>query len=102
MVMAIMVRRGNARFRDYARLPMQWGLHGQVNWTAPRALALSFIPVLAGVVLTSAFVASLAASPREGQEDAALPVFLILGGMFVGIFALHLRLIAWSLRRNGP
>ncbi|MEN7536170.1 hypothetical protein [Aurantiacibacter flavus] len=101
-VLAIMARRGNARFREYTRLPMQWGFRGQVNWTAPRAVALSFIPVLAGAVLTSAFVGSLTFAPRKGQEDAVLPAFLILGGMFVGIFALHLRLIAWSLRRNGP
>ncbi|MEZ5959763.1 MAG: hypothetical protein R3C30_04965 [Hyphomonadaceae bacterium] len=34
-----------------ARLPMQWGIRGDVNWRAPRAVALLFSPVLAVITL---------------------------------------------------
>lgn len=48
----------NRRFREFKRLPMQWGVSGQVNWTAPRALALAFVPVLylllSGVLILAA------------------------------------------------
>jgi hypothetical protein len=30
---------------------MQWGIRGQVNWRAPRAVALLFSPALAVIVL---------------------------------------------------
>jgi len=36
----------NRQFREFERLPMQWGMSGQVNWTAPRVLVLAFIPAL--------------------------------------------------------
>lgn len=49
----------NRRFKELERLPMQWGLSGQVNWTAPRIPALAFIPLL------YALLASVLISPRS-------------------------------------
>jgi len=47
----------NRRFRTLTRLPMQWGLTGQVTWTAPRRLALAFVPAISAIVLLAALVA---------------------------------------------
>ncbi|MDP3340170.1 hypothetical protein [Frigidibacter sp.] len=44
----------NRRFQHLTRLPMQWGLTGQVTWTAPRRLALAFVPPIAVIVLLAA------------------------------------------------
>jgi hypothetical protein len=41
----------NMRFRHELRLPIQCWLDGKVTWSAPRAVALAFIPVLATGVL---------------------------------------------------
>lgn len=40
-----------ARRPTGSRLPMQWGLRGQVNWSAPRVLAVLFAPALAAAVI---------------------------------------------------
>ncbi|MBK0024390.1 hypothetical protein IAE29_22810 [Ochrobactrum sp. S46] len=36
----------NSLFKHLEQLPMQWGAAGQVNWSAPRLVALSFFPAL--------------------------------------------------------
>lgn len=74
---------------DGARLPMQWGIRGDVNWRAPRAIALLFAPVLA--IITLGFLFALAGA-RIG-ELGWLPmfiaaVFVITHGIYV-FFALR-------------
>ncbi|TCU19003.1 hypothetical protein [Rhizobium sullae] len=32
---------------DAEKIPMQWSLRGNVNWSAPRLIAFGFVPVLA-------------------------------------------------------
>jgi hypothetical protein len=88
--------RANARYRDQARLPMQWALNGSVNWTAPRRIALSFTPVLATCVLTAVVVSTLVFEPRRGQEGTVIPAVLFMAIMFVGVHAFHL----WLVRRT--
>ena len=34
-----------------SELPMQWGWDGRINWTAPRRVALGFMPFLAALIL---------------------------------------------------
>lgn len=74
-----------ARRLTAPRLPMQWGLRGQVNWTAPRRLALGFTPALAAAVVGLAW-----------WGDAAAPLGAIAGG-FLAAHLLHLGLL---LRRR--
>lgn len=72
-----------------ARLPMQWGIRGDVTWRAPRAVALLFAPVLALLIL--GFITG-AAGPRAGELSGltigiAL-VFVVAHGLYV-FFALR-------------
>ncbi|MBX3598411.1 MAG: hypothetical protein KF874_12650 [Rhizobiaceae bacterium] len=60
-----------------------WSLKGNVNWTAPRVLALSFTPILAVAVL-------FAVSSRTGGDAFALAV---IGIVFVAAHLLHIWLI---------
>jgi len=100
-ILFLIWKRASFRFRENARLPMQWTFGGRVTWTAPRRIALAFIPVLAIVVLACALASSFLVEPRQGQEDAVVPAFGIMGAMFIGVYALHTRLIGWSLERSG-
>jgi hypothetical protein len=58
----------NMRFRREFRLPMQWWLDGRVTWSAPRPVALAFIPVLATGAPRAVAVLSQTLPPRAGQE----------------------------------
>ena len=80
----------NARFRQEARLPMQWALDGSVNWTAPRGLALAMTPTLASCILLAIVVMTLVLRPRPGQEGVEIPVVLFLSLVFLGAHGFHL------------
>ena len=88
------------RFRNEDRLPMQWSLTGEITWSAPRRVALAFIPALAVIVLAILGVIMLTLQPRAGQESQVLPAFMGLGATFVAIQLAHFWLIARTLRRN--
>jgi hypothetical protein len=92
-------RRADARLAHHDRLPMQWSLTGNVNWTAPRRVALAFTPALGTLVMLAAAASAWWLPPRPGQAGLVTPVLLLIGGGFVALHALHLRLIARSLRR---
>ena len=101
ITLAVLLRmslRANSRFKNESRLPMQWWLDGSVTWTAPRPLALAFTPLLAAVILVAAVVSTIFLEPRRGQEHWEAPVVLALALTFLGVHALHLALIARSLR----
>src|SRR5687767_16007670 len=72
-----------AQLPGEARLPMQWGIRGQVTWRAPRAVALLFAPVLAVLIL--GFITALA-GPRVA-EMTGLTISIAL--VFVVAHALH-------------
>ncbi|WP_242118276.1 hypothetical protein [Sphingomonas lacusdianchii] len=97
-ILVVMSVRYDQRRRRVARLPMQWSLSGQVNWTAPRRLALAVTPVLAAIVLTVMTTSSLIA-PRGGQDP--LPILLLGSLLFVVAHALHLYLSDRTLDRAG-
>lgn len=101
IVLAGIALRANARFRGEERLPMQWWLTGEVTWSAPRVVALAFIPALAICVLAAHVVLALNVPARPGQEGMVLPALLAMGAIFVACQLLHLWLIDKTLRRNG-
>lgn len=98
VVICILAYRANARFRSAARLPMQWGLTGKVNWSAPRPVALAFMPVLAAALLGFITVMAMTVPPRPGQEHLVLPATLVMGAALVVAQLLHFWLIDRTLR----
>ena len=97
-ILASMSLMANARFRNERRLPMQWSLGGSVNWTAPRPLALAFTPVLAALCLPATVALAVLVQPRPGQEGLVVPALIAVALTLVGAHALHLWLIARTLR----
>jgi hypothetical protein len=93
--------RANSRFRDEDRLPMQWWLTGEVTWTAPRVVALAFVPALAIVILTINAALALNLQPRPGQEGLVLPATIATGIIFIGVQLFHFWLMENTLHRNG-
>lgn len=78
----------NSRFADLERLPMQWGLSGQVNWTAPRVLGLAFVPVLYAV-LAGIFIW---AAEHDPEQYTAKSVGIVLIAL-IAVQILHLWMI---------
>lgn len=99
--------RANARFRQEEKLPMQWTisrsrpLSETVIWSAPRILALSFVPALAIGVLVLITIGAMTFTPRHGQEGVLLPAVILIGCVFVAVHVLHLWLIGKTLHRDG-
>jgi len=91
----------NHRFQDEERLPMSWWLTGEVTWSAPRPLALAFMPALAVATFVTLALLATKVPPRAGQEDMVLPVFVGLGTMFVAVQVFQLWLITKTRSRNG-
>lgn len=84
-ILAALSLAAERRWRMHARLPMQWGVRGQVNWTAPRRIALAFTPTLAAVMLFGPLVLSDTAITRPIAIGSAAFIFAHL---------LHLALLA--------
>lgn len=81
------------RFRALERIPMQWGLGGKVNWTAPRRIGLAFTPVLAALVLTAMSIV-----PGDQARTDSSVALTVAALVFVAAHLLHLYLIARSTR----
>lgn len=79
----VMSWRAAPRLSALERLPMQWGLHGQPTWTAPRRLGLALMPTLGAIVMP--IVAAM--SPRPGQEAWQVPATLLCAAAFLGTHA---------------
>jgi heme/copper-type cytochrome/quinol oxidase subunit 2 len=99
LILCALAYQANARFRSEDRLPMQWWVTGEVTWSAPRRLALTFIPALAVAVLSIFAIMSLTMKPRAGQEALVVPSLIGLGVTFIAIQLAHFWLIAKTLRR---
>lgn len=78
----------NRRFGELERLPMQWGLSGHVNWTAPRVLALAFVPVLYAL-LAGALILAANNNPEKYTAKSVGTVLVVL----IAAQILHLWLI---------
>lgn len=100
VILSALAYRANIRFRKESRLPMQWGITGAVNWSAPRSVALAFIPILAIGVLGFQVFMALNVPARAGQESLVFPVLVGTGVTLVAVQLLHLWLIERTLRRN--
>jgi hypothetical protein len=95
-------RRANRRWSDEPYLPMQWSLDGRVNWSAPRPLALAFMPVLATVCLIGIGALLLFATPGHHQGDVGSATLALCATGLVCIHLLHMWLIGKTIaRRNG-
>lgn len=101
LVLTLMSLWANKRFSRQYRIPMQWSFTGSVNWTAPRALALAFTPILSAVVLSAATIGTMVSAPRPGQEGFEIPVITLLSLGLIGAHALHLWLINKTIRSKG-
>jgi len=101
LVLGVLARRANARFWGEDRLPMQWGLTGDVTWSAPRAVALAFVPMLGVFVFASLIMSSSFLPSRHGQEGMALPACIGIGLTLITIQLFYFWLIGKTLRRSG-
>ena len=93
--------RANARLRSEDRLPMQWLLPDEVIWSAPRLIALAFVPALAFLSFAGLTVLSLYTRPRPGQESMVIPSMIAIGLGFLAVQLFHLWMIERTIRRNG-
>jgi hypothetical protein len=80
--MVLVALRANRRLAHKTNLPMNFGLDGRPGWSAPRHVALAFMPALAACILLPLVIAL---PDRTGTEIGAL---WFLGGQW-----LHLHLI---------
>ena len=100
LVICVIAYRADTRCYNEARLPMQWGFTGQVNWSAPRRLALAFMPMLAVALLGFFTVMSINVPPRAGQDGLVLPILVVMGITLVGVQLVHFWLIERTIHRN--
>lgn len=82
------------------QLPMQWSFSGRPTWYAPRALALSFTPVLAAVVLIPIGLAALWTGMSRATD--LIGILGAVGFAFLGAHAAHLGLLARWLKSHPP
>lgn len=101
LALAGVALRANTRLRGERRLPMQWWLNGEVTWSAPRAMALAFIPALALCLFATLSIPFAGMPPRRGQEDMLFPTVVGIGLAILAAQALHLWLIKKTLHRAG-
>ncbi len=92
--------RANTALRHEDRVPMQWSVTGQVNWTSPRPVGLAFSPVTTIVVLVVICLKSLGPT-RPGQEHLVVPAMLISGAVLTAVQLLHLWLVFRTLKGTG-
>ncbi len=77
------------RFAEVPRIPMQFGLDGTVNWTAPRRLGLAFAPALGAIVLISV----LLARGHGGDAQAVVRQVALTGAVLVAAELFHIVLL---------
>lgn len=82
------------RFGGGGVLPMQWALGKQIMWSAPRGIALGFVPVIGAVILFA--IAFGEGRDPSGEAGAALEVQAMIGVALVAGQLLHL----WLIRRT--
>lgn len=85
LILMGMSRWAERRFRSCERLPMQWGLHGQVNWTMRRKPALMIAPAIGAV--------SMGLVLLQGKGTGTVAV---VGGAVVAAHLFHI----WMINRR--
>ncbi|WP_267414823.1 hypothetical protein [Sphingomonas sp. GC_Shp_4] len=76
------------------------GLTGEVNWSAPRRLALASMPTVAIAVLGFQTFLSVSVALKPGQEGLVLPMLVGTGATLIVVQLLHFWLIEKTLRRH--
>lgn len=73
---------------DAERLPMQWSVRGEINWRAPRLIAIAATPLLMLTLIVAIFIFS--------RHDHAERNLALLWISFLGpaLQALHMALVA--------
>ena len=88
LVLVALSLMANSRFRAHDLLPMQFGPTGTVGWSAPRALALSVMPVLSALLMIPTALLT--------EDRSVIPIMAIgclIGHLlYLGLIARHLRL----------
>lgn len=102
LVICALAYRADASFHSEDRLSMQWWVTGEVTWSAPRRLALAFMPALAIVSLGFITIMALNVPARPGQEGLVLPTAIGMGAVLVAVQLLHFWLIARTLHWQIP
>lgn len=82
------------------RVPMQWSLRGQVNWSAPRAIGLAFYPVLGFAFMFAYIMLMKYVGPRQGQENLVVPIMVFSGCILVIIQVISAIMAFRSLRNE--
>jgi len=95
LILDIVSLYANRRFQAFASLPMQWGIDGRPNWYAPRWVAVSFMPWLAGLILGG--IALTCGAARIGLVEIS-----VLAPLFIAAHLLHVWLIGRTLRPQMP
>jgi len=101
LVMCVLAYHADMQFRSEARLPMQWGFTGEVNWSAPRRVALAFIPVLAVALLSFFPFMSMNVPTKAGQEELIFPILIVMGAALVAAQLSHFWLVKKTIRLKG-
>jgi hypothetical protein len=97
LVLAGLALRANTRLRGQPWLPMQWWFDGQVTWSAPRPLALAFIPAMSVVVFAILLIPTLTELLRPDRPPIDLPGLMAIGLLFLAIQQFHLWMISRTL-----
>jgi hypothetical protein len=97
--LALVAVQADRRFASARSLPMQWGFDGQVNWSAPRRIALAFIPALAAIMFAVLIGLDQNVEPSAGQEAMVLPGFVVMGMTMLAVQQFHLWLVSRTLKR---
>jgi hypothetical protein len=90
----------NNRLQGEGRLPMQWWLSGEVTWSAPRPIALAFVPALTILVFAGLTVLSFYTRPRPGQEGMVIPSLITVGFIFLAAQVFHLWMVEKTVRQD--
>ncbi|MFN3364611.1 MAG: hypothetical protein ACK40W_11655 [Allorhizobium sp.] len=73
---------------DADRLPMQWSVRGEINWRAPRLIAVAVTPLLMVTLIVVIFIFS---RHNHSERNMALLWISFLGP---ALQALHMALVA--------
>ncbi|MFN4206586.1 MAG: hypothetical protein ACK4HG_09325 [Agrobacterium albertimagni] len=79
---------------DADRLPMQWSASGEINWRAPRLIAIAVTPLLMLSLMVVIFVFS---RHDHAERDMALMWISFIGP---ALQAVHIALMAWAIENE--
>ncbi len=88
LLMSLIAIAANNKLHHLHRLPMQWSLSGQVNWSAPRVIALASFPAIFAAISSALILTSI-----SEHEQSTAQSLIFLGIVMIGLQILHLWLV---------